>query len=487
MTTGWTELGPVGLVVFEVLRAALRVLLVVLCLHFLRAAWTSFRARDPAAPAPLASLPRVTVQIPVRNEYYVVERVVRAASALRYPRELLQIQVLDDSSDETTARASSLCDELRELGVDIECLHRDDNVGYKAGALNAALPTATGQFIAMFDADCVPPADFLERTLPWFGDATVACVQVRWSFLNREHSVLTRVQALVLDGLFAVDQFSRAVAGLPLQFNGTNGVWRRSAVDEIGGWNPQILAEDADLSFRAYLLGHRVQHVRDYAVPTEIPTDMAAFRAQQRRWALGSAQMLRALSLPILRSKLPARAKLMMFMHLGRHGIDPLILLACLSSPFTTLFDMPFLVDYSVASNLMLIGFVGLATTVFYARALDQVRAPMRHVVLVPLIVLVAIGLSLVYTVAFVRGLLQRGGPFVRTPKAGDERPGAGPRYRAPMDGLAVAELLIAAAHAAFAWLAAQAGYVAYAAFFAVVCASFSWVGLSSLWARWRA
>ena len=472
---------------FESMRLALRAMLVVLSSHFFRAAWTSFRAKDPVAPPQPTEWPTVTVQIPVRNEYYVVERVVRAAAELSYPRDKLQIQVLDDSTDETRQRAAELCAALKDAGQDVEHIHRTSPTGYKAGALNAALPRATGEFIAMFDSDCVPSKDFLEKTIPWFSDPKVACVQVRWSFLNRNRSVLTRVQALVLDGLFAVDQFSRAAQGLPLQFNGTNGIWRRSVVREVGHWSPEILAEDADLSFRAYLAGYRVEHLRDYAVPTEVPTDMAAFRAQQRRWALGSAQMLRTLSMPILRSDLPLRAKLMMFMHLGRHSIDPLILLACLTTPFTTLFGMPFLIDYGVPANVGIVGLVAGSALVFYARALTQVKASRADIVLVPLVILLAIGLSIVYTAAVFRGLLGRGGAFVRTPKSGGAPARrTGPVYHAPVDAIAIVEVLMSGAHGYFSVLAFQAGYVPYAFFFAAVSGAFGWVGLASLLARLR-
>ena len=410
----------VGLVAFEAVRVALRLLLIVLVLHFLRSAWASLRRKDPERPPDPDVWPRVTVQIPLRNEFYVVERVVRAACELDYPADRLQIQVLDDSTDETRARAREVVEAAAERGHDIQLVTRPRPTGFKAGALNNALSTATGELLAMFDADCVPARDFLRATIPWFSEDRVACVQVRWSFLNRSRSLLTRVQAIVLDGLFAVDQFARASDGLPLQFNGTNGVWRRKALEEAGGWNPEVLAEDADLSFRAYLAGWRVRHLRNYSVPTEIPEDMGAFRAQQRRWALGSAQMLRTLSARILRAPIPARAKLMMFMHLGRHSIDPLILAACLSTPLTTLYRMPYLIDYGATMNAGLVGLVGLGAGVFYARALGQVKAPRREVLLVPLVIVLAIGLSLVYTVAFLRGLVQRGGAFVRTPKAGD-------------------------------------------------------------------
>jgi cellulose synthase/poly-beta-1,6-N-acetylglucosamine synthase-like glycosyltransferase len=354
--------------------------------------------------------------------------------------------------------------------------------GYKAGALNHGLGQARGELVAIFDADCAPPADFLRKVVPHFADPKVGCVQVRWSYLNRRHSLLTRVQAIVLDGLFVIDQHARAESRLPLQFNGTNGVWRRSAIEAAGGWNPSILAEDADLSFRAYLHGFRVAHVRDYAVPTEIPEDMAAFRAQQRRWALGSAQMVRALGLRILRARIPVCSKLMMLMHLGRHALDPLVLFACVTSPFTTLYGMPFLIDYGTLLNAGVMGLLLAACLLFYGAALRRVGESAVEIVLVPLVIALAIGLSLVYTAAFLRGLVSRGGKFERTPKAGSV--GAvesGPRYRAPRDPLLLFEIGLAVAHAYFAHRALLIGNWPYAAFFGAVAVSFGWVGLGTL------
>ena len=469
------------LILFEALRLTLRALLLVLILHFLRAAWSSTRRATETRPPELSEWPKVTVQLPVRNEYYVVERVIRAACALDYPRDRLEIQVLDDSTDETRDRARAVVQELAAAGHHVKHLTRDAPRGYKAGALNQGLESASGDFLAMFDADCVPPPDFLRRVMPYFAVPDVGCVQVRWSFSNRTRSLLTRLQAIVLDGLFVVDQHARAKAALPLQFNGTNGVWRRTAIAAAGGWSPDILAEDADLSFRAYLAGHRVVHVRDYAVPTEIPEDMAAFRAQQRRWALGSAQMLRALGPRILRSPISARAKLMMFMHVGRHAIDPLILLACLTSPFTTLYGMRFLVDYGTMLNAGLVGLLAVSMLVFYGAAIRRGGAPVTELALVPLIMPLAIGLSLVYTVAFFKGIFRGGGAFVRTPKSGDASGPSGPRYLAPRDGLALVELAIGAAHAYFSVAAWQRGIWAYAVFFAAVAASFGWVALGTL------
>lgn len=473
------------LVVFEALRLALRGLLVVLVVHFLRAAWAALRRRPPVTPEAPEAWPSVTVQLPLKNEYYVVERVIRAASRLDYPRDRLEIQVLDDSTDETKERARDVVAELSAEGLSIVHLHRPRPSGFKAGALNHGLKSAKGEFLAMFDADCVPPRDFLRRVIPHFADPAVGCVQVRWGFLNRQHSLLTRLQAIVLDGLFVVDQHARASSRLPLQFNGTNGAWRRKAIDAAGGWSPEILAEDADLSFRAFLAGYRVLHMSDYAVPTEVPEDMAAFRAQQRRWALGSAQMLRTLGARILLAKVPARAKLMMFMHLGRHAIDPLILLACLTSPFTTLWGMPFLVDYGTFWNAGLVALVLLSSLMFYGTALARGGSKVSETLLVPLILPLAMGMSLLYTVAFFSGIFARGGSFVRTPKAGSEGgTQKGPRYLAPRDPLVLLELAIGAAHGYCAWLAYQRGIFAYAFFFALVSASFGWVGLATLASR---
>ncbi|HJL18077.1 MAG TPA: glycosyltransferase [Sandaracinaceae bacterium LLY-WYZ-13_1] len=474
----------VFLLAFEGARSLLRAMLLVLSVHFLRAAWTSLREPDPERPEDPERWPSVTVQLPLKNEFYVAERVIRHAAALDYPPDRLHVQVLDDSSDETVARVRAVVAALRADGTRIDLLHRDRPEGYKAGALNAGLARTDAELVAIFDADCVPPRDFLRRTVPYFRDRAVGCVQVRWSFVNRTRSLLTRLQAMVLDGLFAIDQFARAARRLPMQFNGTNGLWRTRTIREVGGWRGEILAEDADLSFRAHLDGWRLVHLRQYAVPTELPEDMAAFRTQQHRWSRGSAQLLRTMGWRILRSALPPRAKLMMLMHLGRHTIDPLIVMATLTSPFTTLYGLPFLVDYTVPLNAALFGAVGLGCVLFYGAALRYAGAPRSHLLLVPLVIPLAIGLCLEYSVAFAGGLVRRGGPFVRTPKAGSEPARSGPRYRTRKPLLALLETALGAAHAYFAVEAFRGGLHAEAAFFAMLSGSFLWVGLGTLSSR---
>lgn len=471
------------LVVFEAARLVLRAMLLVLSGHFLRAVLRAGQERDEPRPPDPETWPTVTVQLPLRNEFYVAERVIRCAAALDYPDGRLAIQVLDDSDDDTRRRVREVVDELREGGVDITLLHRERPTGFKAGALNAGLAEIDSELVAMFDADCVPGEDFLRQTVPYFAGEDVACVQVRWAFLNREHSLLTRIQAIVLDGLMALDQFVRARRGLPLQFNGTNGVWRAATIREVGGWRGEILAEDADLSFRAHLEGWRLVHLRHYAVPTELPRDMASFRTQQMRWALGSAQLLRSIGARVLRSDLGWRSKLMIFMHLGRHGIDPLILMASITSPFTTLYGLTFLIDYTLPINAGLFSLVGVGCVLFYVSALRYVGARSSQIVLVPLVIPLAIGLSLAYTVAFARGLWPAESPFVRTPKAGAGE-SSGPRYRSPRPFAALLEVGLGVAHAYFTVQAAIAGLYAEAAFFAMMSASFLWVGLSTFASR---
>jgi cellulose synthase/poly-beta-1,6-N-acetylglucosamine synthase-like glycosyltransferase len=418
----------------------------------------------------------------MRNEFYVAERILRAAAALDWPADRLEIQVLDDSDDETRARVAAVAEDLRSKGVPIEVLAREHPTGYKAGALQAGLLLAKGSLVAIFDADCDPPPSFLREVAPHFADPKVGLVQVRWTFWNRTRSLFTRLQATLLDGVFAVDQPARSLAGAPFQFNGTNGVWRRQALEDAGGWRGEMLAEDVDMAFRAFLAGYRLVHLSEQTVPTEIPETMTAFRAQQKRWARGSAQVLRAMTGSILRARVPTGAKVMMILHLGRHAIDPFLLSACLSTPATTLWGMPFLLDYGPLGNAAIVGLVFLSVFVHYGVALRATGRLRAGFLLVPLVIPLAIGLSLLYTVAFVGGLFEGGGEFVRTPKEGGAREAeVGPVYRSPFDPLALVETALGAAHAYFAVVAFGRGYWPYAGFFTLVSGSFLWVGIASL------
>jgi cellulose synthase/poly-beta-1,6-N-acetylglucosamine synthase-like glycosyltransferase len=251
------------------------------------------RETDPVqAPEP-ETWPVVTVQLPVYNELYVVKRLIHAVARMDYPRGRLQVQVLDDSTDETTRLAQAGVAHYRARGLDIELVHRQDRQGFKAGALAHGLESAKGEFIAIFDADFVPPPDFLKQTIPHLvAEPRLAFVQTRWGHLNADYSALTRAQTIALDGHFVVEHLGRNRNGLLMNFNGTAGVWRREAIFAAGGWQSDTLTEDVDLSFRTQLAGWQALYLPDVEVPAELPPQMAAFKRQQARWATGAAQCL---------------------------------------------------------------------------------------------------------------------------------------------------------------------------------------------------
>src|SRR3954449_11467209 len=286
------------------------------------------RDRRPRANGTFSDLPAVTVQLPLYNEMYVVERLLDAVAAIRYPRDRYQIQVLDDSTDETQDICRRKIVELaaRFPELDIEYIHRVDRTGFKAGALDNGMRTAKGELILIFDADFLPRADILERTVDHFTDPKVAVVQCRWEHINRDFSALTEAQALMLDGHFVMEHAGRNWSGRFFNFNGTAGIWRRAAIAEAGGWQHDTLTEDMDLSYRAQLLGWRFVYVPDVAAPAELPVEMSSFKAQQFRWAKGSVQVAKKLLMTILRSNATFAQKSEAFFHLTNNLAYPLLL-----------------------------------------------------------------------------------------------------------------------------------------------------------------
>src|SRR6476661_9953345 len=273
--------------------------------------------RAPSPLAPLAVPPPVTVQLPIYNEMYVADRLIDAVCDMSYPRELLEIQVLDDSTDETTEIAELAVRRHAARGFKISYLHRVDRIGYKAGALEAGLKVASGTFVAIFDADFIPPKDFLIRTLPHFAtDEKVGMVQARWGHINHHYSLLTQIQSILLDAHFVLEHGGRNRAGCFFNFNGTAGVWRRAAIEDAGGWQHDTLTEDLDLSYRAQLQGWKFHFLPDLVVPAELPVEMNAFKSQQHRWAKGSIQTCRKLLPRILQSNQPFGVKAEAFFHL---------------------------------------------------------------------------------------------------------------------------------------------------------------------------
>lgn len=292
--------------------------LAVFGLHRYFLLWLHWRHRGNAAEPQghFEEVPVVTVQLPVFNERHVVERLLRAAAALDYPRDRLEIQLLDDSTDDTPVVVAPIIEELRADGADIKHIRRADRVGYKAGALAVGVSCARGEFIAVFDADFVPEPDFLRRSVHYFTDPTVGMVQCRWGHINRGYSLLSRVQAILLDGHFLVEQEARFRAGRFFNFNGTAGVWRTEAIEDAGGWQHDTLTEDLDLSYRAQLRGWHFVFDSRLVVPAELPVEMNAYKTQQHRWAKGSIQTARKLLPQIWRSRIHFRQKVEATFHL---------------------------------------------------------------------------------------------------------------------------------------------------------------------------
>ncbi len=376
------------------------------------------RRRSGRVPAAPAVWPRVTVQLPVYNEVWMAPRLLRAVAAFDYPRDRLEIQVLDDSTDETSARLAAVVAELRAVGCDVVHLRRELRFGYKAGALAAGLAHSHGELVAIFDADFLPEPDFLRRAVPHFADPGVGMVQAAWGHLNRERSLLTAVQALLLDGHFQVEHAARHQSGLFFNFNGTAGLFRRRTIEDAGGWQHDTLTEDLDLSYRAQLRGWRFVFLPDLVVPSQLPADIAAWKGQQNRWTRGSAQTLRKLGWRVLRARLPWRIKLESMVHLTNNLCYPLMVaLGALLFPAMYLRhqrgDWRF-----VAIDAGLFAAATLSLVVFYLGSQAALgRSRWRALALQLPLMALGIGMSWHNARATLTGLFRRGGVFVRTPK----------------------------------------------------------------------
>ncbi|HZJ55914.1 MAG TPA: cellulose synthase family protein, partial [Myxococcaceae bacterium] len=388
--------------------------------HRYRMAFLYYRHKFkiPTPDGTLRQLPRVTIQLPVFNEMYVVERLIEAVCRIEYPRELLEIQVLDDSTDETCGIARAAVERHRRAGQDITYIHRTNRQGFKAGALENGLQTAKGEYVAVFDADFVPAPDFLQRTVPFFADPRVGMVQVRWGHLNREFSILTQAQSIFLDGHFIIEHTARNRSGCFFNFNGTAGIWRRKAIELSGGWQHDTLTEDTDLSFRAQLMGWKFVYLLDEEAPAEIPVEINAFKAQQRRWAKGVMQVGIKLYPRIWLAPLPFRVKLEMFFRLTGNISYPLMIVASfLQFPLLLVrYNQPFY--HLMVLDLPLLFFSSISVVLFYGSAvwyLDKKRAP--RLLHLPLVMGLGIGLAFSNARAVLEALLGVKSEFVRTPK----------------------------------------------------------------------
>jgi glycosyltransferase involved in cell wall biosynthesis len=380
--------------------------------------WHHRRNREAAPPDSPAEWPSVTVQLPLYNERYVARRLLEAVGALDYPCDRLEIQVLDDSTDDTGVIVAETASQLRARGLTVVHLHRRERVGFKAGALAAGLKEARGEFVAIFDADAVPDTDFLRVTVPHFADAPVAVVQTRWGHLNRDFSVLTVAQALGIDGHFAVEQSARFWGNLLLNFNGSAGVWRKAAIEDAGGWTHDTLTEDLDLSYRAQLRGWRIVYRPDLVCPAELPVLITGFKSQQRRWATGSIQTARKLLPAVARARLSRWAKYQAFIHLTYYVIHPAMLtVVLLSVPLVGAQEV--VPDGDIFLGVgwtFTLGVLGPAFLLVYAqRVVDS--GWWRRVWQLPAIMVIGAGVAWSTSLAVLGALRRKDLEFVRTPK----------------------------------------------------------------------
>jgi len=463
-----------------------------LSLYGLNALWLTWlgwrhRAERPRRPQ-TQDWPQVTVYLPIYNEMHVVHRLLDGVARLDYPRDRLQVLILDDSTDETTELAARHAAELRREGLDVHLLHREDRAGFKAGALAEAVPHTRGEIVVIFDADFVPPRDYLRKVVPHFVDAPrLGCVQTRWGHLNQDYALLTRAQALALDGHFTVEQTARNRAGLFMSFNGTAGAWRQECIEESGGWSADTLCEDLDLSYRAQIGGWQFLFLPEVVAPAELPAQMAAFKRQQFRWARGSIQCLMKLGSTVARAPAPWAARVEGLVHLSSYLVHPLMLLLLLSSLPLLLtgehIPWPFAFLSLASLGPPLLYAVGQWT--LYPRGLLWWR---RYRVL-PALMAMGVGIAWNNTLAVAGALLRRPTPFRRTPKfnlAGQWGNWAGSRYALRSNWTALVEILLGIYAAVVVWAAVHTGNWPAAPFFALYACGFFYVALHDPVARLR-
>ncbi len=397
--------------------------------HRLKILWLYLRhcRGAPRPPVWSGSLPRVCVQCPVFNEPAAVVGLLEHVTALRWPSARLEIQVLDDSTDETPAVIARWLAAHPDRAGRCRHLHRNHRSGYKAGAMAAGLAQCRAEFIAVFDADFRPAPDFLETLMPHFADESVAVVQARWEFINREASLLTRFQAIFLDAHFIVEQAARHASGLIFNFNGTAGIWRRAALEDAGGWADDTVTEDLDLSYRAQLRGWRFVYREDYPVGSELPESLTAFKSQQRRWTKGGIQVARKLLHTVLASRLPARVKREALSHLTAGLVHPLLLLFTVLLVPSLLFLGTELRGLWAVFNPITVILIGATTVTLYVTGQYFRRrewlSGIVWLVVAPVVVAFGLAMSVTCCLAVLEGLMMKGGEFVRTPK-GDARAG---------------------------------------------------------------
>ncbi|HPA20227.1 MAG TPA: glycosyltransferase [Verrucomicrobiae bacterium] len=431
------------------------------CFHRLFILFLYFRhkADRPEPQSRFAQLPFITVQIPLYNEMYVAGRLLDAVAAIDYPRDRLEIQVLDDSTDDTVDLVATKVADLQARGFAAEHVRRGTRQGFKAGALAHGLNTARGEFLAIFDADFIPNPNIFRRCIDHFTDTRLGMIQTRWDHLNRDYSLLTRLQAIFLDGHLLLEQTARARSGRFFNFNGTAGIWRKDCIVDADGWHADTLTEDLDLSYRAQLAQWRFLFLPDLVTPAELPVEMNAFKTQQHRWAKGSIQTCKKLLPAVWRAPLSLPIKIEATFHLTSNFAYLLFLLLCVIvnpaiSPQRTEILLPWLPDLPIFSCAV------WAVVLFYIVVLRELR-PRWWLELwcIPAVLALGVGMSISNAKAVLEAMFNQGGAFVRTPKYGllsRGEPWRGKRYFAMPSALVLFELAAAAYFAEIIWIAAR-------------------------------
>jgi cellulose synthase/poly-beta-1,6-N-acetylglucosamine synthase-like glycosyltransferase len=377
-----------------------------------------YQKNKPVPGGELPTLPRVTIQLPIYNEVYVVKRLIASACSIDYPKDLLDIQVLDDSTDDTTEVSRDCVQHFKEKGFDIHYIHRKNREGFKAGALAEGLKTAKGEYIAIFDADFSPQGDFLRKSIHHFSDPSVGMVQVRWSYVNRNYSLLTKIQAIMLDGHFVIEHAARNRSGRFFNFNGTAGIWRREAITSAGGWQHDTLTEDLDLSYRAQTEGWRFVFLKDETAPSEIPVDVNGFKTQQHRWAKGSIQTAKKLLPRILKSKLPLKIKVEAFFHLTNNVSYLLMLLLSLMMYPSMVARINIGWFHMIVTDVPFLLVATTGISFFYVCSQKEAYKDWKsRIIYLQMLMSLGIGLSVNNSKAVLEAFFNRKTEFKRTPK----------------------------------------------------------------------
>jgi cellulose synthase/poly-beta-1,6-N-acetylglucosamine synthase-like glycosyltransferase len=447
-------------------------------INFYYLSFMAIRQRRRIPPSPqLNGKPRpfVTVQLPIYNEMYVSRRLIESAAKMDYPRDRIEFQVLDDSVDETRQIVAEIVAELRSAGVDIHHIHRADREGFKAGALKNGMGLAKGEYLAIFDADFTPTEDFLDRTIPHFEDPQIAFVQGRWGHLNANYSLLTYIQSLSIDAHFMVEQFSRYTGGYFFNFNGTAGIWRKSAIEDAGGWQPHTLTEDLDLSYRTFLKGWRAHYLRDLVIPAELPVTFSAFRRQQHRWARGSLENAAILMPKVWSSDLPLRVKLQSALHLTGYAVHLLMFVLSLIYPLVITLSMDYPGLVSLFGITLAFNLTALAPTMFFIVAQAELsRDWWRKLPVILFVSVFGSGMMINTLRAAWQAITGKLNVFERTPKLGITHRGQPWRafgYQLALDGIVFLEILFAALNLFTTYMAIQAGHF-FIAFYAMMFAA---------------